>query len=184
MVTCFPEQTVASKPRDAIIFATERRFASDGCIQRTTEGCIASVGCNSAQPWVALHPWVAIQHNPGLHCICGLHSEDNPGLLCIRGLQFEDKNDQVNNTDLSRTKRRICARRFPKGERKALWWGDGAKPHILKCCIHRLQFEDNRGLYCIRGLQFENNRGLNCIRRLQYSTTRGCFASVGCTSGI
>ena len=27
-------------------------------------------------------------------------------------------------------KRSICARRFPKGDRKALWWGDGAKPHI------------------------------------------------------
>ena len=26
----------------------------------------------------------------------------------------------------------ICARRFPKGDRKALWWGDGAKPHILE----------------------------------------------------
>ncbi len=26
----------------------------------------------------------------------------------------------------------IFARRFPKGDRKALWWGDGAKPHILK----------------------------------------------------
>ena len=40
---------------------------------------------------------------------------------------------QAKNTDISRIKRRICARRFPKGDRKALWWGDGAKPHIPKC---------------------------------------------------
>ncbi len=40
---------------------------------------------------------------------------------------------QANTTDISRIKLSICARRFPKGDRKALWWGDGAKPHIQKC---------------------------------------------------
>ena len=172
---------------------TNRCHVTDGYMLSRTNGCIKTARCNHfcnrkavcirglhSEDNRGLHSEdnrrllcirrLHSEDNPGLHCIRGLHSEDNPGLLCIRGLQFEDKNDQVNNTDLSRTKRRICARRFPKGERKALWWGDGAKPHILKCCIHRLQFE--------------NNRGLNCIRRLQYSTTRGCFASVGCTSGI
>ena len=46
---------------------------------------------------------------------------------------FYKKDCQANNTDISRIKRSICARRFPKGDRKALWWGDGAKPHIPKC---------------------------------------------------
>ena len=40
---------------------------------------------------------------------------------------------QANDTDISRIKLSICARRIPKGERKALWWGDGVKPHIPKC---------------------------------------------------
>ena len=38
----------------------------------------------------------------------------------------------------------ICARRFPKGDRKALWWGDRAKPHILK--IPRLLYLEMTGL--------------------------------------
>ena len=125
------------------------------------------------QPWVVLHLWVAFRGQPWVVLHPGGAIQRNPGLLCIRRLQFKDKNDQVNNTDISRTKRRICARRFPKGERKALWWGDGAKPHILKCCIHRLQFEDNPGLYCIRGLHSEHNRGLLCIHRLQFEDNPG-----------
>ena len=161
---------------------TNRCHVTDGCMLPITNGCIKPARCNHFCNRKAL-------------CIRGLHGENNRGLHCIRGLQFKDKNDQVNNTDISRTKRRICARRFPKGERKALWWGDGAKPHILKCCIHRLHCEDNRGLlciqwlhcednrglYCIHGLHCEDNPGLLCIRRLQFSATRGCFASIGCS---
>ena len=73
--------------------------------------------------------------------------------------------------------------------RKALWWGDGAKPHILKCCIQWLHCEDNRGLLCIRrlhsehnrglyfirGLHCEDNRGLYCIRRLQFEDNPGLY---------
>ena len=40
---------------------------------------------------------------------------------------------QAHSADISRVCLSICARRFPKGDRKALWWGDGAKPHIPKC---------------------------------------------------
>ncbi|MEE0401127.1 MAG: hypothetical protein UDN39_04185 [Christensenellales bacterium] len=40
---------------------------------------------------------------------------------------------QANDTVILRIRLGIYARRFPKGDRKALWWGDGAKPHIQKC---------------------------------------------------
>ena len=35
---------------------------------------------------------------------------------------------QANDTDISKSKTKFFARRFPKGERKALWWGDGQSP--------------------------------------------------------
>ena len=46
--------------------------------------------------------------------------------------------------NLSKTKLSIFARRIPKGDRKALWWGDGAKPHIQK--VLRRLFSEMFGL--------------------------------------
>ena len=48
---------------------------------------------------------------------------------------------QANNTDISRKKEVFAPEGFQRAmrqtgavnARKALWWGDGAKPHILKC---------------------------------------------------
>lgn len=57
--------------------------------------------------------------------------EDNGAGIRLYGMNREKQG--LNNTDISGTKQSICARRFPKGERKAIWWGDGAKHHIPKC---------------------------------------------------
>ena len=76
---------------------------------------------------------------------CGLQSEAQGIVLSLPvdrvvGLEETELNPkrggwscQANNTDISSVKLSIFARRFPKGDRKALWWGDGAKPHIPKC---------------------------------------------------
>ena len=64
---------------------------------------------------------------PALHVDAGI-SKKRLRLQKIRGCQ-------ANKTDISRVKSSICARRFPKGDRKALWWGDGAKPHIQNASI-------------------------------------------------
>ena len=64
---------------------------------------------------------------------------DVPPLRFAAALTGLAKSYQAKNTDLSRIKRRIAPEGFQRAmrqtgavnARKALWWGDGAKPHIL-----------------------------------------------------
>lgn len=92
------------------------------------------------------------------------------------------KGCQANKTDISRKKRRICARRFPKGERKApLYSGLYATFYYMKACYPYLKetkgavinFASGAGLFgnygqCAYAAAKEGIRGLTRVAATEW----------------
>ena len=175
MVTCFPEQTVASKPQYAIIFATERRFASGGCIARTTRGCFASGGCiqNTTEGCIASGGCI---QNTTRGCIasggCNLRTRTIKLITPI----FQEQNEV------------FAPEGFQRASGKPFGGAMGQSPISSNAasigCIASMgcNVRTTEGCFASGGCIQKTTGGcfasMGCIQR----TTEGCFASIGCSS--